>query len=323
MQLTKLFEYSPLFEIIVKNIYWRIEPVHNYLEKIKNKNSKRRSAAIVDKEISFDKIEKALINNGVREGDILIVHSSMSSLKATGLTEKEIITRLKALVGDSGTLAMPSIPIIKNEPSGLDMLDERKYSATFEYNVQKSPPWTGSLPKALAKFDGAVRSRHPLNTMTAYGPHADDMMRRNLEGDLPTPCGPGSSWEYCYKNGAKIIMLGVDMAHSITMIHLAEDLFESLWPIKSWYRTRSFKITDGAYEECVNVRQRRHTWSVFYAERSFSRDLFRDGIAKHENIDGLDLAFCESDKLITYLNSRKSEAYPYRIPFRSILSRLL
>jgi aminoglycoside 3-N-acetyltransferase len=323
MQITKLFEYSPLFEILVKNLYWRVGLVHNYLEKIKNKNRKKRTSAATEKSIDFDKIEEALIRNGVSKGDILIVHSSMSSLKATGLTEKEIIIRLKALVGESGTIAMPSIPIIKNEPSGLDMLDETKYAAIFEYNVQKSPPWTGSLPKALAKFDGAVRSRHPLNTMTAYGLHAEDMMRRNLEGYLPTPHGLGSSWDYCYKNGAKIIMLGVDLAHSITMIHLAEDLFESSWPIKNWNRTRSFKIIDGTYTAEVKVRQRRHTWSVFYAERSFSRDLYKNGIAKHECIDGLDISYCESDKLISYLNSRKSEAYPYRIPFMNILSKFL
>jgi len=321
MQVSGLFRYSPLLEILVKNLYWRVKPVYNYFEKIKKEN-KRISNTNVST-IKFEEIEKLLIGYGVCKGDILIVHSSMSVLKATGLTEKEIIVRLKQLVGDSGTLAMPSIPIIRNEPSGLDMLDERNYASTLEYNVQKSPPWTGSLPKALIKFNGSIRSRHPLNTLTAYGPHAKKMMRGNLEGNLPTPCGVGSSWEYCYRNGAKLIALGVDLAHNLTMIHLAEDLFESSWPISNWYRTRSFKIVDGTYEVIVNVRQRRHTWSIFYAERSFSRDLYKHEIAKYDCIDGLEISYCESDKLINYLNTRKSQAYPYKIPFMNIISKLL
>lgn len=323
MKIAQLFEFSPLLEIIVKNIYWRVKPINKYLDKLKGRSKRAQNVKPNEVNIEFDEIINVLVGYGVREGDILIIHSSMGALKATGLSEKEIITQLKQLVGESGTLAMPSIPIIKNEPSGLNMLDESKYSGTFEYNVQKSPPWTGSLPKALAKFDGAIRSRHPFNTMTAYGMHASDMMCRNVEGDLPTPCGINSSWEYCYRNGAKIIGIGVDLAHSLTMIHLAEDLFESSWPIKNWYRIRSFKIIDGIYEAIINVRQRRHTWSIFYAERSFSRDLYKNKIAKNTCVYGLNISYCDSKKLINYLNSKKRQAYPYKIPFMRILTKLL
>jgi len=323
MRISKLFEFFPLLEIAVKNLYWRVKPFHRYLNKIKKKKKRPVSSNSIDTSLNFDKIIDVLIGFGVCEGDILIINSSMKALRATGLNEKEIIIRLKLLVGDSGTLAMPSIPIIKNEPSGLEMLDETKYSDTLEYNVRKSVPWTGSLPRILARFDGAIRSRHPFNTITAYGPHAGEMMQENLKYELSTPCGRGSSWEYCYKNGAKIIAIGVDLAHSLTMIHLAEDLFESAWPIKTWYRNRSFKIIDGTHEAFVKVRQRRHTWSIFFAERSFSRDLYNNDIAKHDCIDGLDVSYCESEKLIAYLNSKKSHAYPYKIPFMNILSKYL
>src|SRR5437867_1997900 len=83
------------------------------------------------------------------------------------------------------------------------------------------PPrtWTGVLPTDLMKVPGAKRSLHPLNSVVAHGPHAEDMLRDNLTGERPFACGPGSSWDYCRQHAAKVVALGVDMAHSLTMIH--------------------------------------------------------------------------------------------------------
>ena len=320
ISLSKLFEYSPLLEITLKNLVWRIGWLYRLGERLSGRKTRGHHAKSA-RRINFDRIIECLASWGVGEGDILIVHSSMAALKSTRLTEREIIGRLRDLVGSSGTLAMPAIPKISGEPIGLDMLDERNYESVFEYDVQKSLPWTGQLPKVLMKCEGSRRSRHPLNSMVALGPHAEPMMHGNLEYELPTACGRGSSWENCYKHSAKIVALGVDLAHSLTMIHVAEDAFESAWPVKNWYRIRTYRIIDGDFRRTVRVRERRHTWSIFYAERSFSRDMRQLGIASDCVVDGLPIAYCASSQLVEYLNSRKNQAYPYRIPFLAFLRR--
>ena len=59
--------------------------------------------------------------------------------------------------------------------------------------------------------------------MAALGPLAEQIIKNNLDGYEPLPCGVNSSWKFCADNNAKILALGVDMAHSLTMIHVAEE----------------------------------------------------------------------------------------------------
>src|SRR5579884_4143256 len=98
---------------------------------------------------------------------------------------------------------------------GLGWVTADVSSVVPEYDPESTPAWTGALPSDLMKVDGAKRSQHPLNSVVAWGPHADEMLRDNLAYEKPLPCGPGSSWHYCVAHGAKIAALGVDMAHNL------------------------------------------------------------------------------------------------------------
>jgi hypothetical protein len=99
------------------------------------------------------------------------------------------------------------------------------------------------------------------------------------------------------------------------MIHVAEDAFEDEWPILGWYRTRRYRLIDGDKSEIVTVRARRHEWSIFYAERAFSRDLVSDSISRYEDVDGIGLWYCESEKLVNHLRSKHHTGYPYRFAY--------
>ena len=315
----KLFEYSPLLEVTVKNIYWRSNSLIRLSALLKKKLAQRGSNL---QRVNFDAVLSNIRSAGVREGDILIVHSSMKKLRSTGLSPDEIIDSLKSIVSDAGTLALPAFTYYSGEPTGVTKLDDTKYRQTLTYDMRTTASiWTGVLAKCLVARGGAVRSRHPINSMVALGPHASDLMRGNLRGNEPTPCGPGSSWEFCYRKNAKIVALGVDLAHSLTMIHVAEDAFQSDWPVDKWYRSRKYRVIDNDYDSVITVRERRHNWSVFYAERSFSRDLRNDLISKSFVVDGLKMTYCESERLINYLRSKNRAGYPYKIPFLKSLKK--
>ena len=312
-----LFTKVPALEVMARLAYWRVKPLHALGELLRKRMAtrvKQQQLAGPPTPIDFEKVRDAIRSLGASEGGILIVHSSFNALKPTGLTPKEVIAGLRGLVGPAGTLAMPAIPIIRGEPQGEAKFDDAAYDKVFEYNPQSTRIATGALPKALMGLPGAARSRHPGNSMVAVGRSAEAMMRDNLAGDRPSPCGPGSSWEYAYRHDARIVAIGIDLVHSLTMIHVAEEAFADRWPIGNWYRERRFVIRDSAGDQPITIRERRHGWSQFYAERAFSRDLYRAGIAATRVVDGLEIHACSSRALVEFLLNHPRPGYPYVFP---------
>ena len=317
MNSDEILAASPWIEVFVRNIYWRFRFVNGLLAKRSNRASKTFAAQprSVDVAIPFEEVCNQLARLGVKSGDVMIVHSSGVALRPTGLKPKEICERLLEFLSPSGTLALPAIPFFAEEPTGLDRLSDAICEQRLLYDVRKTRAWTGALPKAMLAFPNAVRSRHPLNSMVAIGPLASKMMESNLHGDRPMACGPDSSWKFCADQNAHIVCLGVDTAHSLTMIHVAEDSWADSWPIGNWYRDRQFRIVDGDYEADITVRERRPKWAMYYGERTLQKDLIHAGILKIVFVEGLRIEVCRSAELIDFLNSRKGSGYPYWVPF--------
>jgi aminoglycoside 3-N-acetyltransferase len=169
------------------------------------------------------------------------------------------------------------------------------------------------------KMPGARRSIHPLNSITACGAMVDRIFAKEKIDTLDLPCGPNSTWASLFHMNAKIIMLGVDLTHSLTMIHVAEDCYEAEWPVKGWYRERLFKIKNQGCEKLVTVRERHPKWAMSYAERKLSRDLYASGVANRCSVGSLEITVVESEKLIEFLNNRKKRAYPYHLTWLSNL----
>lgn len=161
------------------------------------------------------------------------------------------------------------------------------------------------------KLPESRRSLHPLNTITAYGSAVKEIFANESIHNLDLPCGLNSTWAALAKLNSKIIMLGDDMAHSLTMIHVAEDCFEDSWPISDWYRYRNFTIVDQGIEYYVKVRERQPRWGMLYAERKLSFDLCSNGIAKSLRVGTLEVTVLESEALLDFLNSKKASGYPY------------
>ncbi|RYF51905.1 MAG: AAC(3) family N-acetyltransferase [Cytophagaceae bacterium] len=313
---TTILARLPSVEVGIRLLYWRVAAARSAGNYLRSRLKRHRKVAVVEPApIDFDKVITALQDAGVGQGDILVVHSSFSALKSSGLSPDAIIQRLLALVGPEGTIAMPAIPIIAHEPNGAAKFDDAAYDRVFEYKPWSRRVQTGILPATLLGLPGAARSLHPGNSMVAVGAQADQMMTDNIAGEAPTPCGPTSSWAYCWQNNAKVVALGVDLVHSLTMIHVAEDCFERSWPVAGWYRERRYRVSDRNNVAEIVVRERKHGWSQYYAERAFSRDLNIARISKTRNVDGISIHVCESKALISFLRSHPSLGYPYKFPF--------
>ena len=304
----KLFSLSPYIEVFIRRVYWR-----NIAFFVRFKNKRRvqpdpAELSVVD----FGRILANLKSLGVQSGDLLLVHSAYDSLKNTRLSSAQIVNELIGLVGPAGTLAMPAMPIFRNDVDRSDYLSADISDRVYVYDRKKSRIKTGALPTALAKLPGAVRSLHPINTMVAAGRLAEDLMKDNLTGEFPLPCGVNSSWNHCVENDAWVLGLGVDLAHSLTMIHVAEDVLDEKWPVKGWYRHKHFEIIDGDLKIQKTLRERHPKWGTLcYAERTLCKDLIRCGIMKSVRVDGVLIELLRAKSLIDFLMSKNGNGYPY------------
>ena len=300
---------SPHLEVFLRRIYWRnIKTLKRFKPKNNNTNNKKKIKS------DFFNIINYLKKQGVIEGSLMIIHSSYDSLGGTNLSPKEIIDNLLTLVGEDGTIAMPVIRKYKGEPKEEDILQTNIDNLNCKYDVKKSMVISGMLPYALMNHTNSVTSRFPLNPLTAVGKLAKDMMKKNLDGENPSPHGHNSSWKFCLDNNAIILGLGIDLAHHLTILHVIEEAFND-WPIekKEWFRLRSFDIKDGDFQETKVVSERRpHFGMIYLAEKKLKRDLLKRKILTEEIIDNIRVSLVHSRELVAFLKMQK-KTYPYYI----------
>jgi len=302
----RIFSISPHVEMISRWLYWK------NIKWLSKKAKSKKHMEVSSRPVDFSKIENFLSSNGVGEGALIVVHSAYGPFKGRGKTPNQILDGLLELVGDTGTVAMPAMAKFKNAVSIEGYLDEASSNIIYDYNVTKSPIKTGVLSLMLHKRDKSIRSRHPINSMVAMGPLAKSIMQGNLKGSSPLACGKGSSWENCVNNGAVIIGLGTDLTHSLTMIHVAEDVLDEKWPVEDWYVNKTFFIKDGDYEEKRILRERAPHWgALHFGERTLCKDLINAGILKTTTIDGITVEVINSKDLIEFLMQKNSSGYPY------------
>lgn len=307
---------SPFIEILIRKIYWHSD----LLIKFNRSSNKNKVKVAIPVTSSLERLENKLKELGIKEGDLLIVHSSYNILKQTGATPNEIIDVFLNLIGENGTLAMPTIPRWEDKINK-NLMKEDITNTVIQYDPDNTPAWTGIITNLFLKYPKVERSLHPLNTMAAFGPLAKPMMKNNISGFKPLPCGENSSWKYCADHGAKIIALGADMTHSLTMIHVVEDAYNEQWPIKEWYRDRKCIVFDNGEKRDITVRERHPKWAIHYAERTLYKDLLKSGVMTKDFVDGIKIELInDSRNLIDFLQERNKKGYPYYFIRRSFLN---
>lgn len=310
---TQIALMSPRMEFVLRTLYWKNYKLLNKFRP--RRNIKPRDSVTVD----FDQVISYLKSMGVGEGSLLIVHSSYGALKGGGLKPDEIIDKLLALVGTTGTLAMPVIRHYEEDPPVEKKLTTNLDNVVSVYDVEKTKITTGVLPIVLHNRKESVTSRFPLNPMCAIGSLATEMMIDNINGT--TPHDEHSAWKFCADHNAIIVGLGIDLAHYLTMIHVAEEAYPG-WPIKDWFRKRNFIIKDGDFQIEKTVMERQPKWGMLHlADKLYTKDFKEKGILIEKEVGSIVVGFIESPKLIDYLNSRKSEGYPYIVRKKDMIKK--
>ncbi|UFH46682.1 AAC(3) family N-acetyltransferase [Flavobacterium galactosidilyticum] len=298
----KILSLSPYIELLIRRIYWNNKRLVSRF---------KGNSIHISKLKDFNKIKNQLIDFGVKKGDILVLHGTYESIEGTGKSPNAIIEELLDLLGDQGTLVMNSARIFPEEKKMIN-LEGSHPNQIVKYDVHKSRVWTGVLPFFMLKHKNSKISRFPINPVVAIGRYAEEMIAKNISGELNSSCGVNSSWKFCVDNNAVVVGLGNDLTHSLTIMHVAEEVMGDNWPISNWYSERKFRVIDKSFDEIVKVKERKPKWGkLHFAERTLCKDLIAANILKTVTIDGVLLEFLKSKELIDFLNSKNDKGYPY------------
>ncbi len=158
---------------------------------------------------------------GIRPGDSVLVHCSMSKIGYIEEGAKTIVDSLSKVVGENGNILMPTSP-----NAGLQLEFVRKNPV---FDVLNSPSKTGALSEFFRKLPGVVRSEHPTESVAALGPKASWFTGDHF-GQL-TPYNDKSPFYRLSEAGGKILYIGVTFDNAGTNLHTLEDAVDFKFPV--------------------------------------------------------------------------------------------
>ena len=155
---------------------------------------------------------RAFADLGLGPGMTVMVHASLGQV---GWTERGALTVVRALlarVGPEGTLVMPAAtPELSHSSGSPDGLP-----AVFD--AASTPTSMGAIAEAFRSTPGTLRSAHPLNSVCARGPLAQEITGEHA---LAFSEAEGTPYEKLYDLAAHTLLLGVGF-NRCTSLHFAE-----------------------------------------------------------------------------------------------------
>ena len=173
---------------------------------------------------------------GVREGSVLLVHSSLKSLGRQGLTPAHVIEGLRLALGDHGTLVFPTLSYMSCGPA---------HSLTFD--VKNTPSCVGAIPEYFrTSVEGAKRSLCPTHSCAAIGELQEAVVGgHHLDN---TPCGPNSPFHRVMELDGSILFLGCG-TNCNTSMHAIEELSRPDYLFEECYTYTMVKEDGSTYEQ--------------------------------------------------------------------------
>lgn len=177
------------------------------------------------KVIIKEDIVNELRHVGLKENDVVMVHTSLKSMGYVCGGAQTVIEALIEVVGKEGTIMMPTQSWRNLDPmEGVHWeADEDDWQLIRDnlpaYDKDITPTNTmGAVAEMFRKWPGCIRSDHPARSVCAYGKYAQYLTENH---DLSNIFGEGSPVSRLYKLGAKVLLLGVGYDKN-TSIHLAD-----------------------------------------------------------------------------------------------------
>lgn len=180
---------------------------------------------------TVDTICNDLSNLGIKSGDIILVHSSLSSIGWVCGAAQAVIMALQKVISPGGTIIMPSHTGAISDPAEWENPPvpkewiQRIYEnmPAFDVNLTQTRGM-GIIAELFRTIPEVYRSNHPQVSFVAWGKFANDII---LNHKLTPQFGMESPLGKMYNLNAKVLMLGVGY-DSCTSFHLAEALNDKM-----------------------------------------------------------------------------------------------
>lgn len=221
---------------------------------------------------------------GVREGGVLLVHTSFRAVRPVEGGPEGLIDALLDVLGPRGTLVMPTMS------DGESVFDPRTTPSVD----------MGIVAERFRQLRGVMRSTHPGGSFAATGPHAPAVCAPQ---PLEPPHGPESPPGRVHALGGQVLLLGVDHSESTT-IHVAEAIARV--PYSVAHPCVVGRRADGSLE-VVGVRETDHCCTGF---RKMNAWLRAEG-AQREGAVGHAHAVLADAKDVVRVAVRALEADPF------------
>ena len=162
---------------------------------------------------------------GMKKGQSVEVHTSLSSMGFVCGGPQMVIEALLETVGEEGTIMMPTQSWKNLDPTcGVHWEEPEEWWQVIRdnwpaYDKNITPTNTmGAVAEMFRKWPGALRSDHPARSVAAWGKHAEYLTKNH---DLSNIFGEGSPIGKLYELDGYVLLIGVGYDKN-TSIHLAD-----------------------------------------------------------------------------------------------------
>lgn len=170
-------------------------------------------------------LARELRDLGVRAGDTILLHASLSSLGWVCGGAVAVVRALLRVLGSAGTLVVPAQTPENRDPSRwTDPPVPERWWPAIRANLPAFDPLVtpcrgmGLIAETVRTWPGSVRSPHPQTSFAAVGPRAAELMAVH---DLDCELGERSPLGALERIAARALLLGVGYDRC-TAFHLAE-----------------------------------------------------------------------------------------------------
>jgi aminoglycoside 3-N-acetyltransferase len=189
-------------------------------------------------EFGADQLRDELARYLPPDTEIVMVHSSLGGLQPTFAGEiRDLLDSLIELCGTHRTLAMPAFFFGGREVDPIAYYRERPM-----FDVRRQPSEAGLLTELFRRREGVRRSLHPIASVTALGPQADELVASHHLAT--TSFGEGTPFAIMAGRRTAIVGIGAEYFRSLTQVHAAEDLLGERYPLHARPSTLPIQLTD-------------------------------------------------------------------------------
>lgn len=177
------------------------------LTHVKNKYKRKWDKKIHNKSFSPEELENKLRKLGIEEGDTVCVHSSWDEFYNFSGNPEKVIEIFLNILGNEGTLMMPSYPLLRKENS--------------VFSLKSTPTKAGLLPEVFRNYPGVKRSLD-IHSVVALGKNA--VLLTESHQFSKTSWDENSPYYILKAIKGKVINFGLGKYHVGTVMHCADSI---------------------------------------------------------------------------------------------------